>query len=202
MRCLRSAHDKLIAVAAKQGLAPLGLVCKGRSRTWIDDRGWWLVNVEFQPSSHQRGCYLNVGEQHLWVVRKHLVFEGMERPLGPSTFTAFDGDEDAFAQSMAQVVQVAVSAVSRRRNGHGSGLEALTRLRDGDDDLNAGIAAALLGDDVAARLRLAGRIHETDRAVADSYRGLSSPDARARAARAIAETRALMRLAPVDTNWW
>lgn len=194
--------DRLIAVAASDRLASVGLIRKGRSRTWIDDHGWWLINVEFQPSSHAHGCYLNIGVQHLWVVRNHLTFEGFERPLGASAFVTFDGDEDAFLQSMAQVIGAADAAIGRRRESHGDGIEALKRLVNGDDDLNAGIAAALLGDDATALARLAGRILEADRAVADSYLGKSAPDARARAASAIAETRALLHLASVDADWW
>lgn len=195
------AADKVIAAAATRVLAPIGLVRKGRSRTWIDDHGWWLLNVEFQPSSHAVGCYLNIGTQHLWVVRDHLTLEGLERPLGPSSFVTFHGDE-AFLHAMGQVVAVAADAIRLRREAHADGVEALTRLAGGDDDLNAGIAAALLGDDVTARSRLAGRIHSTDRALADSYLGLSAPDARTRATSTIVETRAKLNLPLVDSAWW
>ena len=44
----------------------MGVVQKGRSRTWLDDHGWWLGVVEFQPSSWSRGSYLNVGVMWLW----------------------------------------------------------------------------------------------------------------------------------------
>ena len=60
------AHSALIAAGARRHLGPLGLTRKGRSRQWIDDHGWWLVNVEFQPSSFGKGSYLNVGAQFLW----------------------------------------------------------------------------------------------------------------------------------------
>ena len=61
-----SAHNALIAAGARRHLGPLGLTRKGRSRHWIDDHGWWLVNVEFQPSGFGKGSYLNVGAQFLW----------------------------------------------------------------------------------------------------------------------------------------
>lgn len=32
-------------------LAPLGVRRRSRSRTWLDDHGWWLGIVEFQPSA-------------------------------------------------------------------------------------------------------------------------------------------------------
>ena len=42
-------HSKLITSAARDVLRPLGLRRRGRSRVWLDDRGWWLGVVEFQP---------------------------------------------------------------------------------------------------------------------------------------------------------
>ncbi|MBO0772648.1 MAG: hypothetical protein J2P35_14415 [Actinobacteria bacterium] len=42
---------EIIAEVAGQVLAPLGVRRRGRSRTWLDDHGWWLGIVEFQPSS-------------------------------------------------------------------------------------------------------------------------------------------------------
>src|SRR5256885_11111558 len=54
-------HSKLITAAAREILRPLGLFQKGRSRVWLDDQGWWLGVVEFQPSDWSKGSYLNVG---------------------------------------------------------------------------------------------------------------------------------------------
>ncbi len=59
-------HSALITEAGHQYLAPLGLIQKGRSRLWVDDHDWWLINVEFQPSGFAKGSYLNVGVQWLW----------------------------------------------------------------------------------------------------------------------------------------
>ena len=56
-----SQHNRIIARAAKRRLEPLGCLQKGRSRTWIDDHGWWIGVVEFQPSGWSKGSYLNVG---------------------------------------------------------------------------------------------------------------------------------------------
>ena len=74
-------------------LEPIGLQPRGRSgRVWIADRGWWLLNLEIQPSNRQRGvAYINIGEQHLWTPQDHLVFEEMERPLGGTTTVDLGG---------------------------------------------------------------------------------------------------------------
>jgi hypothetical protein len=68
-------HNKRIAAAAKESLAPLGMTRKGRSRIWLDDCGWRLGIVEFQPSQWDRGTYLNVGLMFLWSPQEHLTFE-------------------------------------------------------------------------------------------------------------------------------
>ena len=54
-------HNAVIGAQARLVLKPLGLTRKGTSRVWIDDHGWWAIQVEFQPSAWSKGSYLNVG---------------------------------------------------------------------------------------------------------------------------------------------
>jgi len=75
-------HNKVIAAAAKTHLSPIGMVRKGRSRTWLLDRYWWLGIVEFQPSSWARGTYLNVSLMWLWEPTDSLAFEVEPRRRG------------------------------------------------------------------------------------------------------------------------
>lgn len=192
--------SSLIETAAADGLGPLGLVQYGRSRSWVDDHNWWLINVEFQPSQRGKGCCVNVGEQHLWIVRDHLCFEDMERPLGGSTFVTFHGDDDEFAGAMASAVHAAASVVDLRRARHGDGVEALRRIAEASDDLNGGIAAAILGDAVLASERLGGNVHDSARAVADSYIGVDAAAARQQAMQAVATTRATLGLPAIDND--
>lgn len=63
-----SEHGRLINVAARSVLGPLGFWQKGRSRVWLADRGFWLCVVEFQPSGYRKGSYLNVAAHWLWGV--------------------------------------------------------------------------------------------------------------------------------------
>ena len=68
-------HGTLLTRAAKQHLASIGLDQKGRSRTWLDDQGWFLIVVEFQPSSYSKGSYLNIGCNWLWNPKDYLSFD-------------------------------------------------------------------------------------------------------------------------------
>jgi len=68
-------HSKIIAQVAKETFAPLGIFQKGRSRIWIDDRGWWVVHIEFQPSGFSKGSYLNVGAMWLWHEKDYFTFD-------------------------------------------------------------------------------------------------------------------------------
>lgn len=72
-------HNKIINDVAKKVLSPAGLFREGRSRCWIDDNEWFMIQVEFQPSSYEKGSYLNVGIAFLWEsteeLNQHLAFE-------------------------------------------------------------------------------------------------------------------------------
>jgi hypothetical protein len=59
-------HNRLLKTVAAQVLEPLGLYQVGRSRTWVDDHGWWVTVVSFGPSGFGRGTYLDVGVSLLW----------------------------------------------------------------------------------------------------------------------------------------
>src|SRR5689334_22969736 len=84
------AHSRLILQAAKEILIPMGLEQRGRSRTWLDDHGWWLIMVEFQPSSWSKGSYLNVGVMWLWKETDYLAFDVGHRV---EAFTKYEKDE-------------------------------------------------------------------------------------------------------------
>src|ERR1051325_6569931 len=94
-------HSTLIARSARSILRPMGLTQKGRSRTWLDDHGWWLCVVEFQPSSWAGGSYLNVGCCLLWQVKDSLSFDEGYRV---ENFAEFK-DEAQFGSASDQLVQ-------------------------------------------------------------------------------------------------
>lgn len=59
-------HNKIINDIAKKTLAPYGIFRKGSSRVWLDDNGYFITQIEFQPSGWSKGTFLNVGVSFLW----------------------------------------------------------------------------------------------------------------------------------------
>jgi hypothetical protein len=97
----------VITAAARRSLPALGVVQKGRSRLWFADHGWWLINIEFQPSGFSKGSYLNVGAQWLWQpTSAHAFMVGYRA----GQFSGYDSDEQ-FAPIAVQLAQSAVDEV-------------------------------------------------------------------------------------------
>lgn len=75
-------HNKIINEVASGILKPQGLLRKGKSRTWLDDNGWFTTVVEFQPSGFSKGTYLNVGINFNWYKKEYLSFDYGSRENG------------------------------------------------------------------------------------------------------------------------
>lgn len=97
-------HDKIIKKAAKEILSPIGMFQKGQSRCWLDDNGWYIIQVEFQPSSWSKGAYLNVGISFLWekseALNDTLSFDFGYREKG---HVEFKGNEYDFYKKMLEL---------------------------------------------------------------------------------------------------
>lgn len=104
-------HSRLVNAAAKAALGPLGCVQKGRSRTWLDDHHWWVGVIEFQPSSWDKGSYLNVGACWLWSGHDYLSFDAGHRVGG---FHAFKDEAQFAAVSEALAAQAGQEVVALR----------------------------------------------------------------------------------------
>lgn len=104
-------HSRLINAAAKAVLGPLGCVQKGRSRTWLDDHGWWVGVVEFQPSAWDKGSYLNVGACWLWSENDYLSFDAGHRVGG---FHRFASEEQFAAAAQTLAVQAGQEVIALR----------------------------------------------------------------------------------------
>ena len=160
-------HTKLLNAAAKEVLGPLALRRKGRSRVWLDDQGWWLGVVEFQPSSWSRGSYLNVGVGWLWsgVGSGRTEFGGTigwsfslddgytGRVLLPNgrQFIEYESDEQ-FVPLAREMASVAAERVRQQRELLRTPADAAAALLSGVD-----ISA---GRDTAIALALVGRRDE------------------------------------------
>jgi hypothetical protein len=140
--------SKVIAEVAKQVLAPLGVKRKGRSRTWLDDHGWWLGIVEFQPSSWGAGSYLNVGPEFLWQPIDRLVLEGRYRiddfsPAGnASSFRQAIQAKAAKAKDELTVLRTRFASLSDVTRHYQTAGRALSM----SDQAHLGTAWGLLGD--------------------------------------------------------
>lgn len=111
-------HNKIINAAAKRILAPEGLFRVGSSRTWIDDNGYFVIQVEFQPSSYDRGSYLNVGISFLWETS-----EGLNETLASNIgyrvnkvgYVSYRGTDAAYEKKMEDFAEVAMEKVREYR---------------------------------------------------------------------------------------
>jgi hypothetical protein len=150
-------HTKLLNAAAREVLRPLGVVQKGRSRTWLDDHGWWLGVIEFQPSSWSRGSYLNVGVNWLWDPKDYLSFDFGHRIdiPGEGQYIEYENEEQ-FSPLARKLAMVAAEQVRHYRDVFPTLEAAAATLRRTEPDdvlrsLDAGIALGLAGDGTAAR---------------------------------------------------
>ncbi len=143
-------HTKLLTAAAREVLRPLGLRQKGRSRTWIDDHGWWIGVVEFQSSSWSKGSYLNVGGMWLWHEQGgHLRFDVGHR-VSDAGFIEYATDEQ-FAPEARRLALLAGDEIQRVRTTLRDLASAVSWLRQNSADgqgwpgYNLGIALGLSG---------------------------------------------------------
>jgi hypothetical protein len=156
-------HTKLITAAARDVLRPMGIVQKGRSRSWYDDHGWWAGLIEFQPSGFRRGTYLNVGVQWLWdtawdslaaFMYPEDFYVRVEIP-GAGQFTEYESDEQ-FAPLALKIAKVAAKRASQLRElfpNVQAAAKELAKSKSVDWDIDAGIAAGLIGDHRSAGRR-------------------------------------------------
>lgn len=90
----------------------MGLFQIGRSRSWVDDHGWWIINVEFQPSGFSKGSYLNVGVQWLWLRSAGRCFMVGHRV---GQFKHFEDETQFGAEAVRLVASATAEVVKHRR---------------------------------------------------------------------------------------
>jgi hypothetical protein len=203
-------HSKIIAEVAKETLAPLGIFQKGRSRTWIDDRGWWVVHIEFQPSGFSKGSYLNVGAMWLWHEKDYFTFDAGNDECRIAKFVEYV-DEKQFRPEVIQLASAAKAETLRLRSKFASIHDAARYLpgqarRDDNPwtELAAAIALGYVGKTFRARWlfkRIERRkpVHEWEVRLKERTRGLAETldrpdDFRRNVKETILRTRKLLKL--------
>jgi hypothetical protein len=154
-------HNKIIATVAQKTLKPLGLVRDGHSRVWRDDRGWWGIIVEFQPSGWSKGCYLNVGACFLVYESQHFSFDvgHREKPFAEAT------NEVRFTREIQKMADHAAKRILELRNIFRTPKAANSYFKEniiaGNQLTNAAMIA-IIANDLARARKLADLICSTD----------------------------------------
>ena len=198
-------RSQLLTEAGNRILKPLGLVQKGRSRFWRDDRDWFVIGVEFQPSSWSGGSYLNVGCSWLWMVRDYFAYDVGGRTEPFVKFQNQDQFQDA-ANIMATKAAFAVKNFRKQFPNTRAVYEYYSseECRGIWPNFNAAIASALSGEALEAAFHF-GKIAEDQsdaawataaRSEAFSLQGILSDRALFRTAirERVMRTRALQKL--------
>jgi hypothetical protein len=146
--------NAVITAEARHVLKPLGLVRRGNSRVWIDDHGWWTIQVEFQPSAWSKGSYLNVGINWLLYEGNVGTFNIGNRVNVP--FIEATGN-DNFKQDAHTLALRAKAEVQNLRSRFSTLEAAASYYRDSDrqsawDDYYYGVLLALGGDMASAKV--------------------------------------------------
>ncbi|WP_375269093.1 hypothetical protein [Phenylobacterium sp.] len=207
---MASAHDKIIAAAAKSTLQPLGLRRKGQSRLWIGDHGWWLAVVEFQPSGFEKGSYLNVAAHWLWSNTGYITFDlggGADHGSRAAGFEAYRS-EAQFEEAASKLAEIAAQEVqnltARLRSVNQAADFLVGRERTARSGswpaYNAGIAAGLAGRLDEADVMLSSVTDLRVKDIADRYASLTSDATRFReeAIAQIGGQREALRLSDID----
>ncbi len=112
-------HNKIIRNAAKKILSPHGIFQKGQSRIWVDDNGWFLTIIEFQPSSWPKSSYLNVGICFLWTKRKNISFDigyRVKDNKSADLFIEYRNNDELFYKQSLNLAQAALDRTLYFRN--------------------------------------------------------------------------------------
>lgn len=203
-------QNSQLAKAAKQQLGPIGMKRKGQSRVWFKDNGWWLGVVEFQPSSWSKGSYLNVAAMWLWNAKDYWSFDEGGRVEKFHEFKDTDQFADV-ADTLATRARNEILALSQRFSSLAVVAAHLARNSDENPwhSYHAAMAALAIGDVEQAQKRFRALLAFKDHApfmvaLKAKVRGFSEQVASGTepsviVGQEVTQTRALLKLSPVDT---
>ncbi len=100
-------HNKLLKKIAKERLKPYRIFQQGQSRTFLYDKGWLTIVIEFQPSSYSKGTYLNIGVDFNFYPRDYFAFVYGYRETGFEEFR----DEEQFAKLVNDLCDLTIKRV-------------------------------------------------------------------------------------------
>lgn len=111
-------HNKIINAAAKEILIPEGLFRVGSSRRWLDDNEYFVVQVEFQPSTYGKGSFLNVGISFLWEASERLndtLAFNIGCRVNKAGYVSYRGNDAVFVEKMGKFAEIALEKVKAYR---------------------------------------------------------------------------------------
>lgn len=100
-------HNMLLKKIAKERLKPYGILQQGQSRTFLYDKGWFTIVIEFQPSSWSKGTYLNIGVDFNFYPRDYFAFGYGYREKGFEEFK----DEEQFNKFVNELCDLTIKRV-------------------------------------------------------------------------------------------
>ena len=142
-------HTKILNRVAREVLKPIGAKQKGRSRTWLDDNGWWVTLIEFQPSNWSRGSYLNVGVNWQWYPKDDYSFDMGYRT---GSYVEYESDEqfEVAAREFADQAKTKVIEYRQNLRNVSTARETMERMEEEEKDTiwnryHLGVVNALAG---------------------------------------------------------
>lgn len=143
-----SDHNKIIKKIAKSKFKPLGIVQKGSSRTFLLDKGWYSLVIEFQPHGYYKGTFLNIGACFHFYPKEYYSYDYNSRELD---FVKYEDDE-SFLNEIVDYCDLAIKRIeelTQELETMGKAFISLEAYKLSDDiwrSLYLGILSGLLGN--------------------------------------------------------
>lgn len=158
-------HNQLLKKIAKEQLRPFGIVQCGQSRMFLCDQGWYTILIEFQPSSHSKGTYVNIGVDFHFYPRDYVTFSFSHRQ---TTFKEFKNPQqfEKLMQALCVVILKKVDALTTIFQSPRTAVYALNKRNNQRDDLyTMAILYGMLSDyDAAKNLLVTLKKNQTESA--------------------------------------
>jgi hypothetical protein len=140
-------HNKYLKVFVKERLSPYGIVQKGQSRTFLLDKGWYIIVIEFQNSGWSKGTYLNIGVDFNFYPREYYSFRYGYREADFNTFE----NEQQFKAVLIQLCDITIKkiqALEKQFSNIPSSIKTLEKVKNIDywRDFDIAILNALISN--------------------------------------------------------